>query len=437
MKSVALRTMGIAAAATMLFGVTACSTGPATSGEEAGPNESITIDYLHRLPDGEGMTKVADIIAEWNTAHPDVQVTATKFDGKAAEMLTKLKADVKAGSVSCLAQLGYSEVPTMYTEGMLENVTDLAQGYVDNFSAGAVALMTVNGETVGLPQDTGPLVYYYNAAEFERLGLTVPTTADELAAATTAAAAAGKYAVAFQPDEAQYWLSGQTAAAGAAWFTAEDGKWSVDVSDAGTAKVASFWQGLIDTKSTLVANRWGDEFKQALVDQTLIGTIGAAWEAPLLAGDMAGSANEGQWAVVELPTFGATQMTGPDGGSGVAVMKGCAHPAEAMDFNNWFNTQIDPLVSQGLVVAAKGAMTTPDSIKSFYGGQDVFSVLAAANESLSPDFIYIPGFPAVNGDMVKAADAAGQGTAPVMDIFTAAQTSAIAALTSAGLPVAK
>lgn len=439
MKSIAYRTLGLAAAATMLFGVTACSTDGGTSANDgdSASSKPITIDYLHRLPDGEGMTKVADIVAEWNEANPNVQVTATKFDGKAAEMITKLKADVKAGNASCLAQLGYAEVPTMYTEGMLENVTDVAADYVDNFSAGAVALMTVNGENVGLPQDTGPLVYYYNAAEFERLGLTVPTTSDELAAASAAAAATGKYAVAFQPDEAQYWLSGQTAAAGAAWFSATDGKWNVNVVDAGTEKVASFWQGLIDSKSTLVANRWGDEFKAALVDQTLIGTIGAAWEAPLLAGDMAGSANDGQWAVVELPTFGDAQMTGPDGGSGVAVMKGCEHPAEAMEFNNWFNTQIDPLVSQGLVVAAKGTMKTPESIKAFYGGQDVFSVLGAANESLSPDFIYIPGFPALNGDMVKAADAAGQGTAPVIDIFTAAQSAAVDALTNAGLPVAK
>lgn len=437
MKSIAYRTLGLAAAATMLFSVTACSNGGASDDAGASNGKPITIDYLHRLPDGEGMTKIADLVAEWNTANPNIQVTSTKFDGKAAEMITKLKADVKAGSASCLAQLGYAEVPTMYTEGMLENVTDVASKYVDNFSAGSVALMTVNGENVGLPQDTGPLVYYYNAAEYERLGLTVPTTSDELAAASAAAAAAGKFAVAFQPDEAQYSLSGLAAAAGAEWFAAKDGKWSVNVVDAGTEKVASFWQGLIDSKSTLVANRWGDEFKAALVDQTLIGTIGAAWEAPLLAGDMAGSANEGQWAVVELPKFGSEQMTGPDGGSGVAVMKGCEHPAEAMEFNNWLNTQIDPLVSQGLVVAAKGEMKTPDNIKAFYGGQDVFSVLGAANESLSPNFIYIPGFPALGGDMIKAADAAGQGAAPVLDIFNAAQNAAVGALTDAGLPVAK
>lgn len=247
------------------------------------------------------MTKVADIVSRWNDEHPNVQVTATKFAGQADEMITKLKADIEAGTAPCLAQLGYTEVPTMYTNGMLEDVTDEAQPYVDNYSAGTVELMTVGDQIVGLPQDTGPLVYYYNAAAFDKLGLDVPTTAKELSTVAAKAAEKGKYAVAFEPDEAQNWLSGQAAAAGAVWYSAEDGKWKVDAVGDGTQKVAAFWQDLLDDKEALVANRWGDSFKQALVKQKLIGTIGAAWETPLLAGVMAGSANEGQWPSPSFP----------------------------------------------------------------------------------------------------------------------------------------
>lgn len=150
--------------------------------------------------------------------------------------------------------------------------------------------------------------------------------------------------------------------------------------------------------------RWGDEFIAALNDGSLIGTIGAAWEAPLLVGDMAGTDNEGNWAVAQLPAFGDTAMSGPWGGSGVVVMEGCEHPAEAMEFNNWFNTQVDDLVSQGLVVAAAtDPMTTPENVSAFYGGQDVFAELAEANANLNPDFPYIPTFPAMGGDMAGAA----------------------------------
>lgn len=439
MKAFTRGTVAVAATAAMAFSLAACSSSSDT-GDSAGagsPDKPITITYLHRLPDGDGMTKVADIAAKWNSAHPNIQVKTTKFDGQASEMITKLKADVKAGTAPCLAQLGYAEVPTMFTDGMLEDVSTEAAKYKDDFSAGAFAMMTIGDKTVGLPQDTGPLVYYYNKAEFAKLGLDVPTTSEQLADVAAKAAKKGKYALAFEPDEAQNWLSGQAAAAGAGWYSPQDGKWKVNVKDAATTKVAEFWQARLDKKQAAVLNRWGDEFKQALVKQNLIGTIGAAWEAPLLSGDMAGTANDGQWAVTELPKFGSEQMTGPDGGSGVAVLKGCKYPQQAMKFNDWFNTQIDGLVSQGLVVAAKGTMTTPADLKAFYGGQDVFGVLAEANQTLNPDFTYIPNFPAVNGAMTKAADAAGKGSVPVMHIFDATQKASVSALKDAGLPVAE
>lgn len=398
--------------------------------------EAVTIEYIHRLPDGEGMTKVAEIVADWNAKNPNIQVKATKFDGKAQDLVTKLEADVKAGTAPCLAQLGYAEVPSMFTKGLVEDVSAEAEKYKDNYSEGTYTLMTVGGKAVGLPQDSGPLVYYYNKAEFDKLGLKAPTTAAEFTTAAATAAKAGKYIAAFEPDEAQYWLSAQAAAAGGTWYSAENDQWKVQANGPASQKVADFWQGLLDAKTVTVENRWGDGFKKALNDQTLIGTIGAAWEAPLLVDDMKGSKNAGQWAVAPLPQLGDAPMTGPDGGSGVAVMKGCKNPAEAMQFNNWFNTQIDPLVSQGLVVAAKGTMKTPTAVAEFYGGQDVFAELAKANEALNPNFPYIPTFPAVGADMAKAADQAGKGQAKVADIFAAAQQVSVSSLKDAGLPVA-
>lgn len=429
----------LAAAALPLLA--ACGSGgsdtTATTGGSAAAGEKVTITYLHRLPDGDGMTKVADIVKRWNDKNPDIQVTATKFDGKAAEMITKLEADSKAGTAPCLAQLGYAEVPSLYTKGLLEDVTKESDKYKDNYSAGAMTLMSVGSKSVGLPQDGGPLVYYYNKKAFTDLGLTVPTTAAEFTATAKKAAAAGKYIAAFQPDEAQYWLSAQAAAAGAVWYSADNDKWKVDAAGAQSQTVAAFWQDLLDSKAAVVEQRWGDGFKAALGNQSLIGTIGAAWEAPLLSGDMKDTANVGQWAVAQLPKFGDQAMTGPDGGSGVAVMKGCKHPAEAMKFNDWFNTQIDDLVSQGLVVAAKGTMKTPADVAAFYGGQDVFAELAKANEAMNPKFAYIPTFPAIGSAMAEAADKAGKGEGKVADVFTAAQAESVKSLKAAGLPVAE
>lgn len=403
----------------------------------AGDGEAVEIAYLHRLPDGEGMTKVDEIVDRWNAEHPDIQVTATKFDGAAQEMMQKLETDVRAENAPCLAQLGYAEIPSAFTKGLVEDVTAEAEKYKANYSEGTYDLMTVGGAVVGLPQDTGPLVYYYNKAAFDDLGLDVPTTGEELVDVATKAAAEGKYVAAFTPDEAPYWLSGQAAAAGATWFGVENDAWAVDVESDATATVAALWQDLLDADAVVTHPRWDDSFTKSLVDQELIGHIGAAWEAPLLVDSMQGSGNDGQWAVAQLPQLGDAPASGPDGGSGVAVMKGCEHPAEAMEFNDWFNTQVDDLVSQGLVVATTvEPMTTPDAVAEFYGGQDVFAELSTANEMTNP-FPYMPTWPAVMDPMVTAAAAAADGSGKVADVFSAAQEASVSSLKDAGLPVAE
>ncbi|SHI71712.1 multiple sugar transport system substrate-binding protein [Tessaracoccus bendigoensis DSM 12906] len=427
------------------LGLTACggtttpsATESATAGSTAtsasAPAEKVEIAYMHRLPDGEGMTKVADIVAKWNAENPNIQVTATKFDGKAQEMITKLETDVKANNAPCLAQLGYGEVPEMFVKGLVEDVTTEADKYKDQFG-GAFGQMTVGGTTVGLPQDSGPLIYMYNEAEFEKLGLEVPTTAEELEAVAAKAAAGGKYAAVFTPDEAQNWLAGQAAGAGANWFSSENDQWKVDTTDAGTTAVATMWQNMLDAKSALVVNRWSEQWDAAILDGSIIGHVAAAWETGFALDTLDGTAFEGQWRVAQLPAINGSAMTGPDGGSGVAVMKGCEHPAEAMAFNAWFNTQVDDLASQGLVPAATAAATTPEKMSRQFGGQDVMAELVTANENTNA-VNYIPGFSAVGPKMNEAAAAAGSGTGKVADVFTAAQDASIAALQDAGLPVA-
>lgn len=437
--------VGLLSAAAL--GLTACG-GDATPADPApssdtsvvetteAAGEPVELEYMHRLPDGEGMTPVSEIVERWNTENPNIKVTATKFDGKAQEMITKLETDIAANNAVCLAQLGYAEVPEMFVKGLTMDVTEEAEQYKDNFG-GAFGQMAVGGTIVGLPQDSGPLIYMYNETEFKELGIEVPTNAEEFVAAAKTAAAKGKYIANFESDEAQNWLSGQAAGAGAVWFSAVDDQWKVDTTSAESMVVADMWQELLDSKSALTNDRWGDAYTAALVDGSLIGNIAAAWEVGFALDPLDGSDYEGQWRIAQLPQFGSEPMTGPDGGSGVAVMKGCEYPAEAMAFNNWFNTQVDDLASQGLVPAATEAATTPEKWSKQFGGQDVMAELVTANENLNEEFVYIPGFSAVGPKMTEAAAAAASGNGKVADVFTAAQEASVAALKDAGLPVSE
>lgn len=417
--------------------ITACSPDEgsnAQSGAASGGNGEIV--YMHRLPDGANATPVAQIVERWNKDHPDAKVKAVKWDGEAQEMVKKIETDVNAGVGPCLAQVGYGEAPTLFAKGLLMDVTDSAKQYEDNYASGAYSLMNVGGVQTGLPQDTGPMVYYYNKAEFEKLGLEIPKTAEEFVATAKKAAEKGKFIADFQTDEAASILSGMAAAAGSQWYQVQDDKWKINTEDEGSKVVGDFWQKLLDDKSALTEARWDDAFKAALSDQRLIGTFGAAWEAPLLAQDMAGTANDGQWAVAQMPDFGKGQVTGPNGGSGVSVIKGCQNPDKAMEFNNWFNTQVEDLLSQGLVVAAKGEVETPQYLKDFYSGQDIFQELTVANKNAA-SFSYVPGWGTVVSAINKAAAAPADGSGKVADVFKTAQNTSVSAVKDLNLPVAE
>ncbi len=301
----------LAAVAAMGIGLAGCggsdTAGDTKSGSDGGV---VNITYMHRLPDSEGMTLVNDIVAKWNKEHPNIQVKATKFDGNASEMIKKLETDVKAGNAPDLAQVGYAEVPEVFTKGLLQDVTDEAAKYKDDFASGPFALMQVGGKTYGLPQDTGPLTYFYNAAEFEKLGITVPKTADELIETAKKTAAQGKYIMTFQPDEAMMMMSGQAGASGP-WYKVDGNSWVVNTQTKGSKAVADVYQQLIDNKAALTNPRWDASFDNSIQSGQLIGTVAAAWEAPLFI-DSAGGTGAGEWKVTQLGDwFGNGTKTAP------------------------------------------------------------------------------------------------------------------------------
>ncbi|KAB7790820.1 ABC transporter substrate-binding protein [Bifidobacterium leontopitheci] len=427
---------GLASLAVMGIALAGCgsSTNNSEGNGETSSNEKITLTYMHRLPDSEGMTTVDEIIKGWNDSHPNIQVKATKFNGKAAEMSKKLQTDVEAGNDPDLAQLGYAEIPEAYTNGLLQDVTQYAKQYEKDFASGPFSLMQVNGKYYGLPQDTGPLVYFYNKTEFDKLGLKVPTTQDELIATAKKAAESGKQILALEPDEAANMLSGLSGAAGG-WYKVEDNKWVVNTDTKGSKAVAKVYQELLDAKALNTNPRWDPSFDASLQKGELIGTIGAGWEAPLIMSSI-GDSGKGQWQVAQLGDwFDNGGKTGPDGGSGVVVMKNSKHPKEAMEFLDWFNTQVEGLISQGLVVAAKSdEAKTLSTWSEYFGGQDIMKEFITANDNMG-DFTYIPGYSAVGTAMNEAAAKAADGSGKVSDIFSAAQTTSIDSLKSKNLSV--
>ncbi|MBN9645240.1 ABC transporter substrate-binding protein [Corynebacterium mendelii] len=397
-----------------------------TEAKDSGSDGAV-IEYWHRLPDKDGMITVAESAEEWNKEHPDMMVKTVKFEGDATASYDKISAAVKAGNAPCLAQASYDGIPAMLVRGELMDVTDLAAKYKDNYGAGPFGQVTLGGKTYGLPQDTGPLVYYYDKAAFDELGLKPPATWDEYWSNAEKAHDAGKYTSAFFKDEAGDWYGAVNASYGDQWFGVDGDAWKVDVNGPMSQKIAKAWQTSIEADTTLVADRWGDPSPTdtALKDGTLIGYIGAAWEAAFNLDPL--GVDTAEWQVAQMPD----NTSGPWGGSALVVLKGCEAPEAAMEYANWYNTNLKAMASQGLVPAAKGKVETPEAIKALYGGQDVMAELTKAADNANPNWLFSPTWPAVKKTLI---DNAGKGM-PLPKNIDAAQEQAVSSLEGRGLAV--
>lgn len=395
----------------------------------AAPAEPVKLEYWHRLPDKPEMIKISEATEEWNKDNPDIQVTATKFEGKADDTYAKITAAIKAGNAPCLAQVSYNDLPAVLSRGELMDVTKEADAYKANYLTGAWGQVSPGGKTYGLPQDVGPLVFYYDEAAFNELGLKVPTTWEEYFATAEKAKAAGKATSLFWTDDSADWFSAIEAAHNNLWYGIDGKSWKVGVTGEDSMKVAADWQKSLDSGATVKTARWNaDGFDKGIKEGKFIGYIGAAWEAAFNLNAL--GVEKANWNVAELPG----EMTGPWGGSGVVVLKGCKYPEQALKYANWLNTNLKVMASQGLVVAAKGAVPTPDNVMALYGGRDIMKVMAQAGDRLNTKWIYGPTWPAVK----QAWD--GSMTPESVDLaktLETAQKESVQTLEAMGLTVAK
>lgn len=387
--------------------------------------DGITIEYWHRLPDSTGMIKVSEAVEAFNKDH-DFTVKSTKFEGTSSESYDKITNAVKAGTAPCLAQASFDGIPAMLNRGELMDVTDLASKYKSNYSQPTWELTSLGGKTYGIPQDSGPMVYLYDKDAFDQLGLQAPTTWDEYWKLAAAAKEKGKYTSAFLTDDAAGWFSAIHAAAGAKWFQTSGNGWKIAIDSDVSQQVDEQWQKSIDDGSTLLVKRWDEtDFNPKIQDGTLIGYISAAWDAPLIF-DTSGK-DSANWQIAQMPD----QKSGPWGGSAVVVLKGCQYPEQALEFADWYNSNLEYMVSQGLVPAAKGDAPQPDWAK-YYGNQDVMAEFSKANDNTSTDWLYAPIWPEVQKVIIDGAAKLDSGT-KLSTILTSAQEQAITSLKAAGI----
>ncbi|MFC9926530.1 ABC transporter substrate-binding protein [Streptomyces sp. NPDC127190] len=317
----------------------ACGSGD-DSKSESGP---VSLTYWTWTP---GMDKVVDL---WNKGPgKKEQITVTvKKQASGDTLITKILTAHKAKKAPDLVQAEYQALPTLVSNNALADISQQVGDVKGKFADGVWQQTTLGTDAVyAVPQDIGPMMFYYRQDLFEKYGLKVPTTWDQFAATARELKkkAPDKQLTTFSANDSGL-FAGLAQQAGAKWWTASGGKWKVAIDDAATRKVATFWGGLV--KDGLVDNQpmYTPSWNKALDTGKQIAWVSAVWAPGTLT--TAAPDTKGKWAMAPLPQWSATKdVTGSWGGSSTAVTTDSAHQDAAAKFAAWLNT--DPAALDAL-----------------------------------------------------------------------------------------
>ncbi|MFF1506853.1 ABC transporter substrate-binding protein [Streptomyces sp. NPDC058326] len=347
----------LAAATAVLLGATALTACGSDSGDKAGAGSGpVKLTYWAWAP---GMDKVA---ALWNAEHPDIQVTVQK-QASGDDLVTKIITAAKAHKGPDLVQAEYQALPTLVSNDALADISRHVHGAKDKFAPGIWQQTTFGSEAVyALPQDSGPLMFFYREDLFKQYGLTVPTTWDEFAETARAVKKKDpkKSLTTFSANDAGL-FAGLSQQAGAKWWTFSGDTWKVGIDDAATKKVADFWGGLVAEGAVDNQPMYTPAWNKALNTGEQIGWVSAVWAPGTLT--TAAPDTKGKWAMAPLPQWNKGETaTGSWGGSSTAVTTDSKHQEAAAQFATWLNTDpkaLEALVKEsGIYPAATAAQTS-------------------------------------------------------------------------------
>ncbi|MBE1876649.1 ABC transporter substrate-binding protein [Myceligenerans pegani] len=188
-------------AAGALLGLTACSTSSDASDAETGTTTITFSSYNYGTQGaaGEGTQKLLDRFAQ---LHPEITVRPQAV--ATADVLTKTKASVAAGSPPDVVQMGYSKLAESFDTLPVQPLESIAgdewESSVEGIDEAFLTTGTSDGEVRALPYTVSVPTLFYNADLFRDAGLDPddpPATIDEVRSAAEAIVEAGHHGVYF------------------------------------------------------------------------------------------------------------------------------------------------------------------------------------------------------------------------------------------------
>jgi multiple sugar transport system substrate-binding protein len=370
----------VAIAVAVTLGTTALAACGSEEGDSEAQSGPVSLTYWTWTP---GMDKVVDL---WNKGPgKEQQITVTvKKQASGDTLVTKILTAHKAGKAPDLVQAEYQALPTLVSNDALADISGEVGDAEKKFAEGVWQQTTLGTDAVyAVPQDIGPMMFYYREDLFEKYGLKVPTTWDQFAetARELKKKAPDIDLTTFSANDSGL-FAGLAQQAGAKWWTTEGEQWKVGIDDAATRKVAEFWGGLVKEGAIDNQPMYTPAWNKALNTGKQIAWVSAVWAPGTLT--TAAPDTKGKWAMAPLPQWSASEnVTGSWGGSSTAVTTDSEHKEAAAEFAAWLNTDGEALNAlakeSGIYPASSAAQLSGAFTKSpeYFSNQADFYTKAA------------------------------------------------------------
>lgn len=281
------------------------------------------------------------VVDKFNATHTDIKVKFVK-QADLTTTATGLRNAVAAGSgVPCLVQ-NFGDVPALLAEGLLADVTDHVKPAESKFAPAALPGAQVQGKYYGIPTGSGPTFMMINRAVYDKYGVPVPKTWDDVIAAGKALKPHGVQVMNLAGEDPSM-LVNLLIQAGGSWYSVKGDAWKVDFLTPESIAAANILQQLVD--NNLVANQTYQD-RPALIayfDQGKMASLPTStWQ--LTNYELNFKKSVGNWQPIDLPQYaGAAKFATPAHGGALLVPKGCPNPKQASEVAIWMNTTKDAI----------------------------------------------------------------------------------------------
>ncbi len=140
-------------------------------------DEKVEFTWMHHLQEVGKQDWIQNSVKEYTAKHPNVTINIENV--KADQYTTMLKTKIASGDAPMIFDLDRSNTIEFTNAGHLADVSDI-EGLKENFDEQILAQGQVNSSQYGVPLDVNGYGVFYNKDIFQKYGLSIPKTNDEL-----------------------------------------------------------------------------------------------------------------------------------------------------------------------------------------------------------------------------------------------------------------